>query len=169
MSILPDACILPWDGGGLAEAEAARAVRTSLAQRHPSCNDDVRSTAAAGGPQDVHEQRDVNNAEAWPGSAPYFTIRLQSGRLAPALITGVAPLPEQQQPPQHRPRHAVERAGEAARVRPCWEPDNARLACRLCSRQFGPMLRRHHCRYCGWLVCQRCEPAVSILESVHID
>ena len=37
---------------------------------------------------------------------------------------------------------------------PVWEPDGP--ACRGCGRSFSLRLRRHHCRYCGQLLCEAC-------------
>lgn len=37
-----------------------------------------------------------------------------------------------------------------------WEPDSASATCRLCAKTFGIFRRRHHCRNCGRLVCNKC-------------
>jgi FYVE zinc finger len=37
-----------------------------------------------------------------------------------------------------------------------WEADDQVQICRLCNRRFTAFLRRHHCRYCGRVVCHRC-------------
>lgn len=38
-----------------------------------------------------------------------------------------------------------------------WVPDDARIACSVCSRKFHFLKRRrHHCRLCGELVCKTC-------------
>lgn len=37
-----------------------------------------------------------------------------------------------------------------------WVPDEARIACSVCSRSFNLLRRRHHCRLCGELVCKTC-------------
>ena len=37
-----------------------------------------------------------------------------------------------------------------------WEPDSAVAACNVCHRGFTPLLRRHHCRLCGHVVCADC-------------
>lgn len=28
----------------------------------------------------------------------------------------------------------------------------------VCSRKFGLRRRKHHCRYCGWVICSTCGP-----------
>lgn len=41
-----------------------------------------------------------------------------------------------------------------------WEPDSASAVCRVCSRKWGIFSnRRHHCRKCGKLVCNKCSRA----------
>ena len=37
-----------------------------------------------------------------------------------------------------------------------WVEDNSRRACQQCNRNFTMVRRRHHCRLCGDLVCNRC-------------
>ncbi|KAJ8601786.1 hypothetical protein CTAYLR_006806 [Chrysophaeum taylorii] len=37
-----------------------------------------------------------------------------------------------------------------------WLPDSASSKCMICYRQFGFPVRRHHCRFCGKLVCGPC-------------
>lgn len=47
-------------------------------------------------------------------------------------------------------------AARGARARPVWLPDDIVPCCQLCRVDFGLLLRRHHCRYCGWVVCDSC-------------
>lgn len=37
-----------------------------------------------------------------------------------------------------------------------WEPDAAANACAHCGTRFTPLIRRHHCRYGGEIVCGNC-------------
>lgn len=48
------------------------------------------------------------------------------------------------------------RANSGEYIRPRWIPDEAMEYCLLCSTSFTVMNRRHHCRYCGNLVCDSC-------------
>ncbi|GAP83358.1 putative Fyve zinc finger protein [Rosellinia necatrix] len=41
---------------------------------------------------------------------------------------------------------------------PRWQPDAEVTHCPICDTQFGMFLRRHHCRKCGRVVCDRCSP-----------
>lgn len=44
-----------------------------------------------------------------------------------------------------------------------WEADESSDACRCCLRRFHPFLnRKHHCRFCGSLVCISCSESVPI-------
>jgi hypothetical protein len=48
----------------------------------------------------------------------------------------------------------VQRGGSSARAAVAWEPDAER--CGACRRGFTPLLRKHHCRLCGVVVCDGC-------------
>eukprot|EP01104_Vermistella_antarctica_P014134 TRINITY_DN4403_c0_g2_i1.p1 TRINITY_DN4403_c0_g2~~TRINITY_DN4403_c0_g2_i1.p1 ORF type:complete len:528 (-),score=107.93 TRINITY_DN4403_c0_g2_i1:121-1704(-) len=37
-----------------------------------------------------------------------------------------------------------------------WQPDEAATACAVCHVAFSSFLRRHHCRWCGRVVCSPC-------------
>ncbi|KAH3864192.1 uncharacterized protein LOC127866800 isoform X2 [Dreissena polymorpha] len=37
-----------------------------------------------------------------------------------------------------------------------WQPDQEALICPLCRSKFGALKRRHHCRQCGLVVCDKC-------------
>jgi len=41
-------------------------------------------------------------------------------------------------------------------VAPLWDNDQSQSQCPLCGRKFTFLWRRHHCRYCGTLVCDSC-------------
>ncbi|OZJ04377.1 hypothetical protein BZG36_03194 [Bifiguratus adelaidae] len=47
---------------------------------------------------------------------------------------------------------------------PSWERDEDAKDCRRCHRKFGFMLRKHHCRRCGLVVCDRCSTSRSVLS-----
>jgi hypothetical protein len=64
----------------------------------------------------------------------------------------------------------VTHAATQARVNPRWMPDEQAERCMLCMpawsfRKFGLAgSTRHHCRYCGWVVCQACMPKGQVLQ-----
>ncbi|XP_052768361.1 uncharacterized protein LOC128208792 isoform X2 [Mya arenaria] len=37
-----------------------------------------------------------------------------------------------------------------------WQPDQEAVTCPLCKCKFGGLKRRHHCRQCGLVVCNKC-------------
>jgi len=39
---------------------------------------------------------------------------------------------------------------------PVWQSDHSSKDCQLCHRKFTMFYRRHHCRFCGELVCNNC-------------
>ena len=39
---------------------------------------------------------------------------------------------------------------------PVWQSDHSSNECQLCNKRFGWINRRHHCRFCGSLVCNSC-------------
>lgn len=44
----------------------------------------------------------------------------------------------------------------AANGRPVWQANKESINCTKCERPFGVFYRRHHCRGCGMLVCDKC-------------
>ena len=51
------------------------------------------------------------------------------------------------------PHRGLGRLGDAA---PVWVPDTRVTMCGSCSAEFSLVLRRHHCRACGKVVCAQC-------------
>eukprot|EP00471_Norrisiella_sphaerica_P003906 CAMPEP_0184481608 /NCGR_PEP_ID=MMETSP0113_2-20130426/3159_1 /TAXON_ID=91329 /ORGANISM="Norrisiella sphaerica, Strain BC52" /LENGTH=1048 /DNA_ID=CAMNT_0026860827 /DNA_START=708 /DNA_END=3854 /DNA_ORIENTATION=+ len=45
---------------------------------------------------------------------------------------------------------------EASSPAPVWQSDQSSTECNICSRKFTMWTRRHHCRFCGILVCNSC-------------
>ncbi|KAM7194273.1 FYVE zinc finger domain containing protein [Naviculisporaceae sp. PSN 640] len=43
-------------------------------------------------------------------------------------------------------------------VLPRWQPDAEVTYCPICRTQFSTWVRKHHCRKCGRVVCNRCSP-----------
>lgn len=50
-----------------------------------------------------------------------------------------------------------------------WLPDTAASACMLCSTNFSVTKRRHHCRRCGRVTCNRCSRHRTVLPSRATD
>lgn len=37
-----------------------------------------------------------------------------------------------------------------------WKPDNSTDHCKICGKKFSLIIRRHHCRLCGYIFCNSC-------------
>ncbi|KAF9154387.1 hypothetical protein BG015_001075, partial [Linnemannia schmuckeri] len=55
-------------------------------------------------------------------------------------------------PPQQSQYHPAQHPVLEAK----WESDHKAIDCKECHRKFSLWLRRHHCRRCGYVVCDRC-------------
>lgn len=44
-----------------------------------------------------------------------------------------------------------------------WETDGTTSSCRVCSSSFTLLRRKHHCRYCGRLVCASCSDHMCLI------
>jgi hypothetical protein len=61
----------------------------------------------------------------------------------------------------------VDRVGsKEARHNPVWMPDGdlKSMCCAACHVNFNTAKRRHHCRYCGVIVCQDCSAQNLLLD-----
>ncbi|CAE6388233.1 Putative E3 ubiquitin-protein ligase C36B7.05c [Rhizoctonia solani AG-1 IB] len=148
----------------------------------------ARSAAAAAGyilsaedTQDVPDDDSSDESFHYPGS-PTSTAR------APSIITqpndyftqsrrpSAAPhdlTPQLSQAPEFRvPTHEAPQKVHTPHWTPPtphsiqtrWEPDEAVSECRGCRRKFTWLLRKHHCRRCGQIFCDRCSSRRAVLD-----
>lgn len=47
-----------------------------------------------------------------------------------------------------------------------WVPDTASAVCMRCTEPFNVTQRRHHCRHCGFVVCNSCSKSRAVLTHI---
>eukprot|EP01044_Picomonas_judraskeda_P020761 COSAG03_NODE_4706_length_1460_cov_1.457017_1_plen_271_part_10 len=65
------------------------------------------------------------------------------------------------------PALTLQERQRAARKDPVYVPDDDPVygaSCMICGTGFGFVNQRHHCRYCGWLICSTCSPGKLLLD-----
>ncbi|OAF68664.1 Lysosome-associated apoptosis-inducing protein containing PH and FYVE domains [Intoshia linei] len=50
-----------------------------------------------------------------------------------------------------------------------WIPDNNAVWCMTCQSSFTVINRRHHCRKCGFVVCDECSKHRAIIKRISVD
>jgi len=53
--------------------------------------------------------------------------------------------------------------------RPPWQPDNSTEKCSKCASGFSLLKRRHHCRHCGRVFCQKCTEQKGRIPNLGYD
>ena len=61
-------------------------------------------------------------------------------------------------------RSSLPRGSSAAA--PVWIPDSLALHCAVCETGFWMLLRKHHCRVCGKVVCAKCSETRKLLPAI---
>ncbi|KAI8932351.1 hypothetical protein NX059_010544 [Plenodomus lindquistii] len=95
------------------------------------------------------------------------SMRMHSGAAAgassadPIVLDSSSPVtarPLPPLPPGSPQTSAGAERRESDLVLPVWQPDAEVDRCPVCRRHFTFLLRRHHCRKCGRVVCHSCSP-----------
>lgn len=132
------------------------------------------------GEDDEIDDDDSDNEFHYPGSEPVHTPRApsirssttdyfaRSGSRGPTDLT-----PHLSQAPEFRvPTHEAPQKVLTPRWTPPtphqihaqWERDDSVSECRECKRRFNFLTRRHHCRRCGKIFCDRCSSWRALLD-----
>jgi len=128
-----------------------------------------------------NDDNDSDEEFHYPGSSPTGTARAQSIRsnttdyfTRPGMARAPTDLtPHLSQAPEFRvPTHEAPQkvltprwtAPTPHQVNATWERDDAVNECRDCHRRFNFLTRRHHCRRCGRIFCDRCSSHRALLD-----
>ncbi|KAI0068940.1 FYVE-domain-containing protein [Artomyces pyxidatus] len=136
-------------------------------------------------PEYVDDDDDEEEEFHYPGSSPVETMRAPSIRSYTTEYFGRPPLsrgptdltPHLAQAPEFRvPTHEAPQKVVTPKYTPPtphevharWERDHQVSNCRDCQRRFNFLLRRHHCRRCGRIFCDRCSSFRVLLDPSDI-
>ena len=61
------------------------------------------------------------------------------------------------------------RPDELGDTAPVWIPDHRVTMCQLCHEEFSILVRRHHCRACGKVVCSTCSASKAPLKYLQFS
>lgn len=61
---------------------------------------------------------------------------------------------------------AMARANDATKAAPVWVQDKQANECPYCHAEFTFINRRHHCRQCGKVVCNKCSTGREVLTNI---
>ncbi|GAA5842477.1 hypothetical protein JCM9279_005395 [Rhodotorula babjevae] len=149
---------------GAAEEEDAADSDDEFVYAGKDADDDARSIWTTTRPPSV--------ASGPSSSADYFAQPVSTSphaSLRPVLTAQVAPefrVPTHEQAPGAR--FNIGPYLQPRPIRPRWEPDEATNECRRCSKRFGLLTRKHHCRRCGLVVCASCSQHLDALDPLIV-
>ncbi|KAK9971933.1 hypothetical protein ABG768_025271 [Culter alburnus] len=67
----------------------------------------------------------------------------------------------------HMENKSLPNDNDAEKFAATWIPDMASAICMRCSKRFNIAIRRrHHCRRCGYIVCQACSKSRALLPNI---
>lgn len=59
-------------------------------------------------------------------------------------------------PPPPPPSQQLQEDEQEEEMIPTWENNKEAISCRRCQKWFNFIIRRHHCRKCGQIICNSC-------------
>ncbi|GMR34861.1 hypothetical protein PMAYCL1PPCAC_05056 [Pristionchus mayeri] len=89
-----------------------------------------------------------------PASPATAAAAARAARFRDRVISDVHEIDGDEAPAQ--PSRLTESELQLGKTPPIWIPDAECPACMLCSARFTFLLRRHHCRACGRVLCSAC-------------
>ncbi|KAJ7276280.1 hypothetical protein B0H12DRAFT_12281 [Mycena haematopus] len=100
-------------------------------------------------------------------TSDYFT-RPGVSRAPTDLTPQLSQAPDFRVPTHEAPQKVLAPRFSPHQMHAQWERDDAVHQCRDCQRRFGFLLRRHHCRRCGRIFCDRCSVYRALLDPSDI-
>lgn len=96
---------------------------------------------------------------------------LRSCRISAKHESGKRGAPDPKPRTRHFPRRRWEAVAPYMAANRCfdWQPNGSSSTCSACDRVFSLVLRRHHCRLCGSLVCESCSPGRCLLPPQYAE
>ena len=69
-------------------------------------------------------------------------------------------------------KHSRQSSPKRPKSRKSWSGDSEYKSCQQCNKTFSLFIRRHHCRYCGRVLCDKCSKYLlnnrrSCLDCLH--
>ncbi|KAG0313875.1 hypothetical protein BGZ99_008523 [Dissophora globulifera] len=108
------------------------------------------------------------NESSSPATAAISRPRMDtdSGQMQDTIAATSAPAPtvDRTAPGRAQSRQTPQHANTQPPVEAKWEQDHKVTECRECHRKFSLWVRRHHCRRCGHVICDRCSSHRAMLH-----
>ncbi|KAF9955546.1 hypothetical protein BGZ72_003635 [Mortierella alpina] len=125
--------------------------RPTSSHNHSGSGSGQGSATASSGPSRIHDtppstRGGISESRQSSSSAAGTNHHSNPDRRASSMQT-----PHHRQPQAQQHFHSPPPVFEAK-----WELDSKAIECRECHRKFSLFLRRHHCRRCGHVVCDKC-------------
>ena len=143
------------------EEEADEAGATQAEEEQAAAAAAVAAAAAAAAAANKAEEQETAAAAVAEAAPPPAAALAAASNEESVLPRQPPPQPEQEQALELEieatvPAHASKARPRHTRSIPRWVMDEETDSCMGCTAEFNFWTRRHHCRYCGALVCGDC-------------